>query len=182
LGNLHPNAHLCATPYDHGFLRPYPSRAGTHHAQPYHHDPVRGEVPLPWGRLQYLQSLAPAGGIAASIDEMARYALLRPGDGTLFGLRVVSAETLAGLHRPEIAVGADWTSSAPAETMHYALGWFTANIRGLHLVFHNGANPVFRASIFLVPSFEAAVVVLTNGESDLFTDAAIHSLLEQLLR
>jgi CubicO group peptidase (beta-lactamase class C family) len=150
-------------------------------AQPYHHDAVLGEVTVPWGRLQYLDPLAPAGGIDASIDEMARYALLQLGDGTIFGHRVVTAEMLAELHRPEIAVGTDWKPAASAENLHYALGWFTADVRGLHLVFHNGVNPGFRASIVLVPSFKAAMVILTNGEPDLFADAATHSLLEQLL-
>jgi CubicO group peptidase (beta-lactamase class C family) len=151
------------------------------HAQPYRHDAMLGQVPVPWGRLHYLDPLGPAGGIDASVDEMARYALLQLGDGTISGHRAVTAEMLAELHRPEIAVGADWTPSASAENLHYALGWFTADIHGVHLVFHNGANPGFRTSIFLVPSFKAAVVILTNGESDLFTDAATHSLLEQLL-
>ena len=151
------------------------------HAQPYHHDPVLGQVPVPWGRLQYLDPLAPAGGIDANIDGMGRYALLQLGDGTIFGHRVVTADMLAELHRPGIAMGADWSPSAPTKNLHYALGWFTADIHGVHLVFHNGANPGFRASIFLVPSFKAAVVILTNGESDRFTEAASRGLLEQLL-
>jgi len=150
------------------------------HARPYHHDTILGEVTVPWARLQYLDPLAPAGGIDANVDEMARYPLLQLGDGTIFGHRVVTAEMLAELHRPEIAVGADWTPAASVENLHYALGWFTADVRGLHLVRHNGANPGFRASIVLVPSFKTAVVILTNGESDLFTDAANYSLLEQL--
>ena len=48
-------------------------------AQPYRHDAVSGEVPIPWSRLQYLQALAPAGGIDASVSEIADYALLRSG-------------------------------------------------------------------------------------------------------
>jgi len=151
------------------------------HAQPYYHDTVLGEAPVPWGRLRYLGPLAPAGGIDASIDEMARYALLQLGDGTISGYRIVTAKMLAELHRPEIAVGGDWARSAPAENLHYALGWFTADIRGVHLVFHNGANPGFRASIDLVPSFKTAVVLLTNGESDPFINAATRSLFNQLL-
>jgi CubicO group peptidase (beta-lactamase class C family) len=81
-------------------------------AQPYRHDAVLDEVTVPLGRLQYLNSLAPAGGIDANVDEMARYALLQLDDGTLSGRRVVSSEMMAELHRPEIVVGADWTPSA----------------------------------------------------------------------
>lgn len=151
-------------------------------AQPYRHDAVSGEVPIPWSRLQYLQALAPAGGIDANIDEMARYALLQLGDGTMSEHRVVSPRMMAELHQPEIAVGADWPTAARIQNLHYALGWFTADVRGVHLVYHNGANPGFRAAIVLAPSSKAGVVVLTNGESDRFTEAAAQSLLEQLLR
>jgi CubicO group peptidase (beta-lactamase class C family) len=151
-------------------------------AQPYRHDAVLGEVPVPWGRLRYLAALGPAGGIDANVDEMARYALLQLGDGTISGHQVLSASMMAELHRPEIAVGTDWTPAARSEDIHYALGWFTADVRGMHLVFHNGANPGFRAAIFLMPSAKAGVVILTNGESERFTDAATRGLLEQLLQ
>lgn len=42
------------------------------HAQPYRHDAALGDVPVPWGRLQYLDALGPAGSIDAGVDEMAR--------------------------------------------------------------------------------------------------------------
>jgi hypothetical protein len=77
--------------------------------------------------------------------------------------------------------GEDWTPAARTENPHYALGWFTADVHGVHIVFHNGANPGFRAAIVLVPSSKAGAVILTNGESDRFTNAATRSLLEQLL-
>ena len=154
----------------------------TDRAQPYRHDAVSGDVPVPWRRLRYLQPLAPAGGIDASVDEMARYALLQLGDGTISGRRVLSAQMMAELHRPEITVGADWTPAARIEDMHYALGWFTADVRGVHIVFHNGANPGFRAAIVLAPSAKAGVVVLTSGESDELTQAVPQSLIQQLLQ
>ena len=154
----------------------------TDRAQPYRYDTVLGQVPVPWSRLQYLEALAPAGGIDANVDEMARYALLQLGDGAISEHRLVSAQMLAELHRPEIAVGTDWTAAARIQNLYYALGWFTADVRGAHLVFHNGANPGFRAAIFLVPSTKTGVVILTNGESAHFTETAARSLLEQLLR
>ena len=150
-------------------------------AQPYRHDDVLGEVPVPWGRLQYLEPLGPGGGIDANVDEMARYALFQVEDGTASGRPLVSAQMMADLHRPQIAVGADWVPAARTQNLHYALGWFTADVRGVHLVYHNGENPGFRARIVLAPSSKAGVVILTNGESNLFTDAATLSLLEQLL-
>jgi len=139
-------------------------------AQPYRYDGVMGQVPVPWSRLQYLEPLAPAGGIDATVDEMAHYALLQLDDGTMFGHRVLSTQMMAELHRPEIAVGVDWRPAARAENLHYALGWFTAEVRGVHLVYHNGENPGFAAAVVLAPSSKAGVVVLTNGESKPFIE------------
>jgi CubicO group peptidase (beta-lactamase class C family) len=87
---------------------------------------------------------APAGGIDANVDEMSRYALLQLDDGTMLGRRVLSAQMMAELHRPEITVGADWTTVARIQNLHYALGWFTADVRGVHLVSHNGGAPGVR--------------------------------------
>jgi CubicO group peptidase (beta-lactamase class C family) len=125
--------------------------------------------------------LGPGGGIDASLDEMARYALLQLDDGTIFGHRILSTQMMAELHRPEIAVGVDWTPAARAENLHYALGWFTADVSGARLIYHNGGNPGFRATIVLVPSSKAGVVVLTNGESKSFIETTTQNLLDQHL-
>ena len=61
-------------------------------AQPYRYDGVLGQVPVPWSRLQYLEPLGPGSGIDASVDEMARYALLQLDNGTMFGHRILSTQ------------------------------------------------------------------------------------------
>jgi len=150
-------------------------------AQPYQHDSAFGHVQVPWGRLAYLDPLGPAGGIDASLADLTRYALFQLGDGMMFGRRVLSAQMMTELHRPEVAVGSAWPSG-PLEEVHYALGWFTAEYRGMRLIYHNGANPGFRAAIVLVPSGKGGVVVLANGDSSRFSSAAALSLLERLFR
>ena len=52
----------------------------------------------------------------------------------------------------------------------------------MRLIYHNGINPGFRAAIVVVPSAQAGVVVLANGDSSQFTSAASVRLLEQLSR
>ena len=149
-------------------------------ARPYQHRSILGNVQVPWGRLAYLDPLSPAAGIDASIEDLSRYALFQLGDGMILGRRLVSAQMMGQLHRPEIAVDPSWTS-APIQDLHAALGWFTGEHRGVRLMYHNGVNPGFRAAIVLVPSAKAGVVILTNGDSSKFTEAATLSLVEQLL-
>jgi CubicO group peptidase (beta-lactamase class C family) len=150
-------------------------------ARPYRDETDASGATVPWARLQYLGPLAPAGGIDASVADMARYALFQLGDGTISERRVLSAQMLAELHRPEIAVGAGWARPG-LQSLHYALGWFAGEERGVHLVYHNGANPGFRATIVLAPSAKAGVVILTNGQADGLAYATAPRLLEQLLR
>jgi CubicO group peptidase (beta-lactamase class C family) len=151
-------------------------------AQPYHHDGISGDVTVPWRRLQYLGPLAPGGGIDANVHEMARYALLQLDNGTISGHQLISTQMLAELHHSEIAVGTDWAPTARSENLHYALGWFTADINGAHVIFHFGSNPGFRAAIAVIPRAKSGVVILTNGESNHFTYAVMRKLIEQFLQ
>ena len=113
---------------------------------------------------------------------MPHYALFQQDDGIKLGHRILSTQMMAELNRPEIDVGVDRRPAARAEKLHYSLGWFTADVRGVHLVYHNGENPGFRTAVVLAPSFKAGVVVLTNGGSKSFVDMTTRSLLEQLVR
>lgn len=72
---------------------------------------------------------------------MAQYALFQLGDGTAAGRQVVSARMLVELHRPEIAAG----RGPLLHDIRYALGWYTAEYRGVHLIFHGGAITGFMA-------------------------------------
>jgi hypothetical protein len=69
-----------------------------------------------------------------SLREAACYVLLQLGDGTILGRRVFSAQMIAELHRPEIAVGSDWTPAACIQNLPYALGWPIADVREMHVV------------------------------------------------
>ena len=62
-------------------------------------------MPVPWARRHFLDPSDPAGGIDATVDEMASYALLQFGDGTTSDQRVLSAQMLGEFHRPEVEVG-----------------------------------------------------------------------------
>ena len=154
---------------------------GNDGAQPYRYDALPGQVQVPWQRLDYLDSLAPAAGIDANIADMIRYALFQLGVSSMSDRRVLSAQMLEELHRPEIAVAKSWWTSVPIQDAHCGLGWFTAEYRGARIVFHDGVNPGYRASIMLAPGSKAGVVVLTNGESMKFINAATLRLLDELL-
>jgi hypothetical protein len=51
-------------------------------ARPYRYEAVFGQTQVPWERLDYLGPLGPAGGIDASVTDMARYAPRSSGFGS----------------------------------------------------------------------------------------------------
>lgn len=103
----------------------------------------------------YLDDALPAAFIAASVEDMARYALaiLRGGSP------VLSAAGVAELHRPQVA--------APGPGSSYGLGWRVEALDGVSIVRHGGEVSNYLAEMVLVPGLRLGVVVLMNVSNGL---------------
>jgi CubicO group peptidase (beta-lactamase class C family) len=110
-------------------------------------------VPVPY-KAPYLEDAVPAAFIAASCEDMGRYALALLGGGTLNGASVLSPAGVAALHRPLT------TTTSPGSL--YALGWRVEKLDGTPLLRHGGEVSNFFAEMVLVPSCGLGVVVLTK--------------------
>nr|MCW2729067.1 serine hydrolase [Aeromicrobium sp.] len=104
-------------------------------------------------------SMAPAGQLWSSVDDLARWAAFlagRTGD-------VLSPDTLAEMLRP-VAVndvpGSPWAGA-------HALGWQMWNVEGRRLAGHGGSMPGFLAGLRVDVSSGDGVVVMTNATSGL---------------
>lgn len=106
---------------------------------------------------------APAGGISASVDDMARWVRLTLNGGTIDGQQVVDPAALEATHTPQILRKPLATPESAGE--FYGLGW---NLEVDHLgqnrwshsgAFTNGAG----TTVVLLPELNLGVVVLTNG-------------------
>lgn len=115
--------------------------------------------------------IAPAGAIFASAQDMAQYALLQLGDGTIDGVPVVTQAHLDEMHT--------------AEAHDYALGWTNTRYESVDLVWHNGSIDGFYAGMTLVPAEDLGIIVLTNADvfdgAPAFEQAASLSILVDLL-
>ncbi|MDQ0617247.1 serine hydrolase domain-containing protein [Arthrobacter globiformis] len=98
-----------------------------------------GRMMQPWTG----EALAPAGGIRASISDMARLvqALL---DGSAPGLAAL--DPVANFTGPAARIGA---------------GWMTLEVKGRRVTWHNGGTGGFRSSVGLDRKAGGAVVLLT---------------------
>jgi CubicO group peptidase (beta-lactamase class C family) len=111
-------------------------------------------VPLPY-RAPYLDDALPAAFLAASAEDMARYALALLGDGS----PVLSPAGVAELHRPRVA--------APGPGSSYALGWRVESLGGVPVVRHGGEVSNYLAEMVLAPGRRLGVVVLMNVSNGL---------------
>lgn len=100
------------------------------------------------------EALAPGGGIASSLDDMARY--LRLHMGGRFGTpEILSAEMLETLHRPRATLN---------DELSYGLGWFTRELAGFGPILEHGGEVDGYTSFFgFSREHEIGVIVLMNA-------------------
>lgn len=104
-------------------------------------------------------SLAPAGQLWSTVDDLARWASFLAGSTN----DVLHADTLAEMLHP-VAVsdvpGVAWTGA-------HALGWQTWNVGGRRFAGHGGSMPGFLAGLRVDRASGDGVVVLANATSGL---------------
>jgi CubicO group peptidase (beta-lactamase class C family) len=138
-------------------------------------------VTVPW---KNIDNIAPAGSINSSAAEMARWVRMQLAEGELDGRRIVSAEQIAEMHRPQMLIGKNPEMRLlfpEADFASYGLGWFTYVYRGETVVEHGGAIDGMRAQITMIPERELGVVLLSNLGSVNFTEALRYRIFDAYL-
>lgn len=111
---------------------------------------------------QRVGPIAPAGGVAINVLDMARYVATQLHDGVaLDGTRVASAEQVERTHTAQTKTPDN--PRMPGEQHGYAMGWGVTDYRDHTLISHAGGVNGYRSEIMLVPEADLAVVVLTNS-------------------
>ena len=113
-----------------------------------------------------------AGDINSTLEDMAKWAALQIGRGSIGGRRLVSEQALAATYTPKVAM---------SETQSYALGWVVRGSPNGTIIWHNGGTTGFGAFVGLVPKYDAAVIVLSNATNVGFPDAVGSWLTDQIL-
>jgi CubicO group peptidase (beta-lactamase class C family) len=129
--------------------------------------------PIPLASEGVLLPVAPAGAHWSTVIDMASYVqMLLQGGTAADGTQVVSADSLATLWQPQVAVSADTS---------YGLGWFVGDYFGLPLIYHGGNTLGFTADVALLPDQGIGVVVLVNGQGANILHEGIRTRLFELL-
>lgn len=130
----------------------WPSLAGPD--QPCGHRDVEGAfVPADPKQMPFSPSLAPAGNVRSSIQDLARYAKLHL-DGLSGRDGYLTAETVKRLHRP-----------LPGPGEPYAFGWGIMDWPepGSECHWHNGSGGTYFAQVKLFPEEDLGIVVSMNA-------------------
>ena len=100
------------------------------------------------------ESVAPAGGIWSTAEDMAQYLFIELlGGKTLEGMPLLSRETLQSRWRGGIKI---------TDQMSYGLGLVQSYEHGLEIMSHGGNTLGFSSDLYFLPGHDLGVVVLTN--------------------
>jgi CubicO group peptidase (beta-lactamase class C family) len=96
----------------------------------------------------------PEGGIVSTAEDMAHFLIAQNNGGVYDDVRVLTAEGVAQMHRP------DTPGAPPGEG--YAMGWIVEEREGTLTLHHGGSLENFRAFAWLLPEEAYGFVVLIN--------------------
>jgi CubicO group peptidase (beta-lactamase class C family) len=145
-------------------------KAAPNHAEGHRWTPV-GTIEVPFEPL-FPYGFGAAGNLNSTVEDLARWVRLQLGHGSFEGRRIVSAESLAYLRRPKVAVDDDTA---------YAMGWYLTRTPNGTIIWHYGATNGFGAFFGLLPERDVGVIVLSNAANMGLPDALGTWALDRLL-
>ncbi len=115
--------------------------------------------------LDISSSVGCAGCICSTVHDLAIWARLNAGRGSLNGVRIYSEARAADLHTPQMIIKpGEMTPMHFDEVTHtaYGLGWFIESYRGHTLVHHGGTIDGYKSLVGFLPGKDVSFAVLTN--------------------
>jgi CubicO group peptidase (beta-lactamase class C family) len=130
---------------------------------------------------------APAGGLAVSANDMARWLQIQLDDGSLPGGsgRLFSEAAHVQMWRPMVLQPIPQLPPAlkPIQPMFntYALGWDVTDYRGAKLIWHGGAVFGFLTAVVLLPEKHVGFSIEINSEDGEIIRGLMYELLDHYL-
>jgi CubicO group peptidase (beta-lactamase class C family) len=132
-----------------------------------------------------VDNAAPAGGINASPNDMARWLQLQLDRGVMGNKRLFSEATAKEMWTPQVLVPVSSEHSAIAATQPtfhtYGLGWNVKDYRGHRIVTHSGFVEGSASVTFLIPDQKVGFIVMINAEDTEAHEAIAYHLLDHYL-
>jgi CubicO group peptidase (beta-lactamase class C family) len=128
-------------------------------------------------------NMSPAGGIASSVEDMARWIALQLGRGVAAdGTRIWSAAQADAMWTIVTPLPAPTPAGRLADSMPrfagYGLGWRIRDYHGDRIVTHAGGTMGFSAQLVLMPERNVGFVIMQNSEEGEAAQALMYRLLD----
>jgi CubicO group peptidase (beta-lactamase class C family) len=124
------------------------------YATPYYSS-ISGYVEIPPDLENIFRPISPAGALWSNADDMAKYLIMLLNGGiSADGRAIVSAENLAYLWEPRVAVDAQ---------ISYGLGWHAEDYHGLTVYHHPGGTVGFASEMMVIPELDIGFALMANG-------------------
>ncbi len=132
------------------------------------------------------RNAAPAGGLAVSANDMARWMTVQLAGGALpGGGRLYSPVSAAEMWKPVTPMPITPMPAALAASVptfnDYALGWDVQDYKGAKIVSHGGAVFGFQSTVVLIPSRHIGFTILINSEDGEIIKGLMYELLDHYL-
>ena len=138
-------------------------------------------VPIPHDKVN---TIAPAGAINSSVNDMAQWLLMQTGDGTFGGEQIVDPAVISETRKAHnlLQVGARSKEFNPwTHFSSYGLGWGLSDYRGRLMVSHGGGLNGMISRVAMLPEENLGVVVLTNFDTHPLTSAVVYHVFDAYL-
>ena len=132
------------------------------------------------------RNAAPAGGIASSANDLARWLQVQLGAGVAAdGRRVFSAVSHTQMWNPVMPMP---ISPMPPELKplqsrfsSYALGWDVVDYRGVRVIWHGGAVFGFKTAVVMLPEKKVGFAITINSEDGAIIRGLMYELMDHYL-
>lgn len=132
------------------------------------------------------RNAAPAGGLAVSPNDMAKWLQIQLGQGRLpQGGQLFSTAQASQMWKPvtpmPVASEPAALKATQAQFMNYALGWVVSDYRGTKIVQHSGAVFGFQTIVALIPEKNVGLAIEINSEDGEILRGLMFELLDHYL-
>jgi CubicO group peptidase (beta-lactamase class C family) len=132
------------------------------------------------------RNAAPAGGIASSANDLAKWLQVQLSAGVAAGgKRVFSAATHEQMWNPvvQMPIGQMPPELKPLQSQFssYALGWDVVDYRGVRVIWHGGAVFGFKTAVVILPEQKVGFAITINSEDGAIIRGLMYELMDHYL-
>lgn len=137
------------------FYQPIPATLSANQAQAYYYDTDSGKHKIK--RFEIVQG-APAGGLSASAENMARFLIAHINEGRgVGGKRILKKETARRMHQGHFRLH--------PRANGFAHGFFEMDLAGVRILGHGGDTMFFHSIALFAPDKKIGLIISTNGDT-----------------